>query len=177
MAVVKKWSATIEDVVIRRHRPGDFGWIIERHAVLYTQDYGWDPSFEAVVAEIAADLIRQYDPTRDVCFIAERGGQRLGSAALVADRDAGVSDAKLRIVIVDPAARGLGLGRRLVRDCLAFGKSAGYATVSLWTFDILTAAGRIYGKEGFDCVEATPTHQFGVDMVEQRWRLELTRWS
>ena len=162
---------------LRPHQPGDLGWIVERHAVLYTQDHGWDASFEAVVAEIAADLIRLYDPRRDLCLIAERDGRRLGSAALVADREGGDGDAKLRIVIVDPAARGLGLGRRLVRDCLAFGKSAGYARVSLWTFDILTAAGRIYASEGFRCVEETPTRQFGVDMIEQRWALDLEAWS
>lgn len=163
-------------LLIRPHRPGDLGWVIERHAALYAADYGWDGTFEAAVAEIAAELIRSYDPARDRCFIAERGGQRLGSAALVADRDAGEGAAKIRLVIVDPAARGLGLGRKLVRACLSFAVAAGYREVTLWTFDILKAACRIYETEGFTLSEERPITAFGQELGEQIWRLDLASW-
>lgn len=161
-------SRTKPEVSIRAHRPGDMGWVIGAHGKLYAEDYGWDDSFEALVAEIAATFLREFKPGRERCFIAELGGEPVGSAFVITE-DA--ETAKLRLVIVEKRAQGLGLGKRLVTEAVAFARAAGYARMVLWTNDILHAARAIYVAEGFRLVLEEPHHSFGQDLVGQNWEL------
>jgi DNA-binding MarR family transcriptional regulator/predicted N-acetyltransferase YhbS len=160
-----------EEVVIRGHRPGDMGAIVAGQARVYAQEFGWDDTFEALAAEIGAAFLKSHDPARERAFIAERGGQVVGSVFCI---DAGEDVAKLRMLYVDAAARGLGLGRRLVGDCIAYAKGVGYRRMTLWTNDILLSARRIYLAEGFVLTAEEPHHSFGVDLVGQTWELDLT---
>jgi DNA-binding MarR family transcriptional regulator/GNAT superfamily N-acetyltransferase len=160
-----------EAVVIRRHKPGDMGAIIAGQARVYAEEFGWDDTFEALAAEIGAGFLKAHDPVRERAFIAERGGQVVGSVFCI---DAGWDLAKLRMLYVDEAARGLGLGRRLVADCIAFAKAAGYRRMTLWTNDILVSARRIYQAEGFVLTAEEKHHSFGVDLIGQTWDLDLT---
>lgn len=157
-------------LALRTHRIGDIGWVIHRHAVLYAQEHGWNGEFEAMVAEIGAGFIRGFDPAREVCWIAELDGAIVGSAFVLRQDEA---TAKLRLVYVEPAARGHGVGRRLVRAAIGFARARGYATMTLWTNDILHAARRIYETEGFRLVAEEKHHSFGVDLVGQNWTLDL----
>jgi DNA-binding MarR family transcriptional regulator/GNAT superfamily N-acetyltransferase len=158
-------------VVLRPHGPGDMGWITERHGVVYAREYGWNGHIEAVTARICADFLDGYDPALERCWIAEREGQRLGCVFLVKDEATGV--ARLRLLMVDPAARGLGLGKRLVAECIAFARAAGYREIVLWTHGVLTAARGIYAAEGFQ-LEETWTHDvFGAPEISETWRLVL----
>ncbi|MBL8589705.1 MAG: GNAT family N-acetyltransferase [Methylobacteriaceae bacterium] len=153
-------------VTLRTHRIGDVGWVIHRHAILYAQDYGWNGEFEAMVAGIGAQFIRDFDPAREVCWIAEIDGRIVGSAFVVRQDD---EVAKLRLVYVEPSARGQGVGRQLVRAAIGFAREKGYRRMTLWTNDILHAARRIYETEGFSLVAEERHHSFGVDLVGQNW--------
>ncbi len=160
------------EVVVRRHRPGDMGEIIAGQARIYAGEYGWNDEFEALVAEIAAAFLKANDPARERAFIADRAGEVVGSVFCV---DGGGGIAKLRMLYVDASQRGTGLGRRLVRDCIAFAKAAGYAGMTLWTNDCLAAARRIYVDEGFVLAAEEKHHSFGVDLVGQNWTLDFGR--
>ena len=155
---------------LRTHRPGDFGWIVERHGALYASEYGYDARFEAVVARIAADFLDRFDPARERCWIAEIDGENVGSVCLVKKSP---TIAKLRLLIVDPRARGLGIGRRLVEECVRFAKDAGYRKITLWTHGQLTSARRIYASCGFTCVGRQKGHTFGKRLVDETWELAL----
>ena len=152
--------------VLRSPRPGDLGWIVQRHGALYAQQYGWDESFEALVARIVADYAEQHDPRREAAWIAEVDGEPAG-CVLCVRREEDV--AQLRLLLVDPRARGRGIGGRLIEECLRFAQRAGYTRITLWTNDVLHEARRLYERAGFELVESAPHHSFGHDLVEQTW--------
>lgn len=156
--------------IIREHRAGDIGWVVAAHGRLYAEEYGWDLSFEALVAEIAARFLREFKPGRERCFIAELDGTPAGSAFVV---EADETTAKLRLVLVEKRAQGLGLGKALVREAVGFARGQGYRRMVLWTNDILHAARAIYVAEGFRLVAEEGHRSFGHDLVGQNWELEL----
>jgi DNA-binding MarR family transcriptional regulator/GNAT superfamily N-acetyltransferase len=158
-------------IMLRPHRIGDMGWIVHRQAVLYAQEYGWDNSYEALIAEIAAGFLRDFKPDREYCWVAERAGMIMGSVFLL---EAGPRIAKLRLLYVEPAARGAGLGRRLVDECIGFARAKGYARLELWTNDVLVPARRIYEAAGFTLVSEEKHHSFGHYLNGQSWALQLT---
>ncbi|MCB0197922.1 MAG: GNAT family N-acetyltransferase [Anaerolineae bacterium] len=159
-----------EPFYLRHHEAGDMGWVIHQHGLLYHQEYGWDETFEALVAQICADFITHYDPAKERCWIAEMQGERIGSIFCV---NAGDNVAKLRLLLVAPKARGLGLGMRLVQEGIRFARRAGYSKVTLWTNDILVEARQIYQKLGFQLVEEEQHYSFGHNLVGQNWELPL----
>lgn len=152
-------------------RPGDLGWVVLAHGESYAREFGWDTTFEALVARIVADYAAKHDPTREAGWIAEVDGRRAGCVFCVRGDDD--TTAKLRILLVDPAARGHRLGRRLVDECVAFAGAAGYRRMTLWTNDVLAAARRIYVDRGFVLVSEEPHHSFGADLVGQVYELTL----
>ena len=153
-------------LILRPHRIGDMGWVIERHAVLYAEEYGWGGQFEALVAQIAADFLAHFDAQKERCWIADRHGEPLGCVFLVRHPDQ-EDTAKLRLLLVEPAARGLGAVKALVGECVQFARLAGYKRMTLWTQSILTAAHRIYQQAGFHLKSEEPHHSFGEDLVGQ----------
>jgi DNA-binding MarR family transcriptional regulator/GNAT superfamily N-acetyltransferase len=160
--------------LLRPPRTGDIGWIVHRQAVLYAEEYGWDASYEALAAEIAAKFAQNFDARRERCWIAEREGEVAGSVFLVRRPPAEAEEvAQLRLLYVEPAARGLGIGRRLVEECIGFARGAGYRRIMLWTNDVLVAARRIYQAAGFRLTAEAPHHSFGHDLVGQTWERAL----
>jgi GNAT superfamily N-acetyltransferase len=157
-------------VSLRLSRLGDMGWIVQRHAAVYGQEYGWNDEFEALVAEIVAKFIRDYDPAHERCWIATRGGVAVGSVFLVKDSD---EIGRLRLLFVEPSARGHGIGRELVDACIVHARRVGYRKVTLWTNDVLASARHIYQAAGFHLVKEWPDRKFGKDLVGQDWDLEL----
>ena len=172
--------ATIEDLfgaehaskpaILREPRPGDMGWVVQSHGAQYASEYGFDSSFEALVAEICAQFLKSFDASRERCWIAELDGAPVGSVFLVRHRD---DVAKLRLLLVDPAGRGQGLGRRLVGECIAFAKACGYRKITLWTQSILTAARNIYRDAGFVLVKTEPHRSFGQNLQGETWEIRL----
>lgn len=160
-------------IVLRPHRPGDMGWVVYREGALYAQEYGFDDTFEALVAQIVADFLTNFDPKRERCWIAELNGQNVGHIFLV-KHPTEPSTAKLRLLLVEPSARGLKVGSTLVEECVSSARVVGYKKITLWTQSILTSARRIYQGAGFRLVEERANFQFGRDLVSQTWELDLT---
>jgi DNA-binding MarR family transcriptional regulator/GNAT superfamily N-acetyltransferase len=163
-------SPQIRAIILRPHQPGDMGWVTSTHGALYVAEYGWDITFEALVAKITAEFTENFDARRERCWIAELDGERAGSVFVVRKSD---HVAKLRLLIVDPRARGLKLGAKLVAECLRFAKAAGYSSMTLWTQSNLTAARSIYQRAGFELTANEPHHSFGVDLMGETWDREL----
>jgi DNA-binding MarR family transcriptional regulator/N-acetylglutamate synthase-like GNAT family acetyltransferase len=156
--------------ILRTHQPGDMGWVVHRHGVLYSQEYGWDERFEALVASICAKFIQRFDPKKERCWIAEKDGEIVGSVFLV-KRSKYVG--QLRMLYVEPSARGSGIGGRLVSECVRFGKQVGYKKIVLWTNSILHSARKIYEAQGFKMTHKESEHSFGHDMIFETWELKL----
>jgi DNA-binding MarR family transcriptional regulator/GNAT superfamily N-acetyltransferase len=156
--------------ILRGHRPGDMGWVVQSHGALYASEYGFDSAFEGLVAEIAAKFLASFDASRERCWIAEIDGAQVGSVFLVRHTD---DVAKLRLLLVDPAGRGQGLGRRLVAECLSFAQACGYRKITLWTQSILVAARKIYQDAGFVRVASEPHRSFGQSLIGETWELKL----
>jgi DNA-binding MarR family transcriptional regulator/N-acetylglutamate synthase-like GNAT family acetyltransferase len=173
MATVR---AVLEDAprpapfALRPPKPGDFGWVVQRHGALYAEEHGWGAGFEALVARVVADFASNHDPAREAAWIAEVAGRPVGSVFCVREDD---RTAKLRLLLVEPGARGMGIGEALVDECIRFARAAGYAEIHLWTNATLAAARRIYRRAGFALVSEETTPQFGVDFTEQVWALAL----
>lgn len=157
------------EIALRPHRSGDMGWVVERHGAIYAQEQGWGYRFEAMVAEITASFLNGFDPAAERCWIAEREGVRVGCVLLVRESD---ETARLRLLLVDPAARGAGLGRRLIAECVAFARQKGYRKVTLWTQSCLLAARRLYADAGFRLVKSEPYRGLGPDLTSETWDLE-----
>lgn len=160
----------LDAFTIRPPRPGDLGWIVHRHGALYHEEFGWDATFEHLVASIVAEMAERFDPARHCCLIAEHRGLIAGSASVV---DADQRTAKLRLVYVEPWARGTGLARHLVEECMAFARGAGYRRMTLWTNDVLVPARRLYERLGFVMTASEPRAAFGQRLVSETWEREL----
>ena len=158
------------DIILRRPRPGDLGWVVARHAELYAREYGWAEEFEGLCAQIVADFAAKCDPKRERCWIAEMDGRNVGSVFLVKDSE---TVARLRLLLVDPVARGRGLGTRLTDECIRFARKRGYRSVTLWTHQVLTAARHVYERAGFRLTSSERRRSFGTDVVSEHWDLVL----
>ena len=169
-SLLDKAEPTPKTYTLRSPTFGDFGWIVSRHAELYAREYGWGEPFEGLCAGIVADFANKNDPNRERCWIAEMNGENVGCVMLVKDND---EVARVRLLLVDPKARGLGLGARLVDECVTFARQAGYKRVTLWTHGVLTAARHIYEKAGFTLTSSEKRHTWGKDVVAEYWDLDL----
>lgn len=163
-------APTTLSYILRPHEPGDIGWLTYRHAMLYSQEHGWDESFEALTAEILSEFLRNYDPKRERSWIAEANGEIVGCVFITKGSD---TVAKLRLLLVEPKARGLGLGTRLVDECVRFSRRVGYRKITLYTNNVLLAARHIYEKAGFRRVKEWPHHSYGHDLIGEDWELDL----
>ena len=163
-------GASPEPAILRGHRAGDMGWVVQSHGALYASEYGFDSAFEALVAEIVAKFLGSFDASRERCWIAEIDGAQVGSVFLVRHTD---DVAKLRLLLVDPAGRGQGLGQRLVTECIAFARACGYRKITLWTQSILVAARKIYQDAGFVLAASEPHRCFGQSLIGETWELGL----
>jgi DNA-binding MarR family transcriptional regulator/GNAT superfamily N-acetyltransferase len=159
---------------LRQHRAGDMGWIVSRQSALYAEEYGWTTEYEALAAEIVAQFLKTSDPARERCWVAERDEAPLGAVMIVKHSE---TVAKLRLLHVERAARGLGIGRRLVAECVGFARAAGYEKITLWTQSNLLAARHLYETAGFTCVASEPHHRFGKDLIAETWDLAVSRGS
>jgi len=159
-----------DDIVLREPKPGDLGWVVARHATLYQEEYGWAGNFEGLCAQIVADYAAKFDPARERCWIAEMDGENVGSVFLVKDTD---ETARIRLLLVDPAARARGLGTRLTDECIRFARKCGYRSITLWTHSVLLPARHIYAKAGFTLTSSEKKKSFGKDVVSEIWDLKL----
>ena len=171
-ALLSPKTARLKDVKLRSLKVGDLGWITHRQAALYEKEYGWNWTYEGLVAQILGDFAMQFDPSREDAWVAELEGEVVGSIFLMKSQDAQV--AKLRLLYVEPSTRGLGVGSRLVKQCIERARDLGYAKLTLWTNDILVSARKIYQSAGFNLMEANRHHSFGKELVGQTWVLDLT---
>ncbi len=169
-SVLDRPSSPSPAYIIRTPQPGDMGWVVHRHGVLYSQEYGYDEHFEALVAGIVAEFIENYDPKKERCWIAVKDDEIVGSVFLVKKSK---TVAKLRLLLVEPSVRGLGIGARLISECIRFARQAGYRQITLWTQNDLLAARHLYKKAGFHLVDKRPHHSFGQDLVAETWELQL----
>ena len=156
------------EIVLRQPKPGDLGWVVARHAELYAQEYGWGENFEGICAQIVADFVSKYDPKREHCWIAEMDGQNVGCVFLVKDTE---TVARLRLLLVDPVARGRGLGSKLTDECVRFARACGYRGITLWTHSVLTAARHVYEQAGFRLTSSEKRKSFGHDVVSEYWHM------
>lgn len=170
MNLLDRREDTSREATLRGPRHGDFGWIVSRHAELYAQEYGWTEPFEGLCAQIVADYVNKLDPKKERCWIAELNGAPVGCVMLVKDDKPGI--ARVRLLIVDPAARGLGLGKRLTHECIRFARKSGYRGVTLWTHSVLTAARHVYEQAGFTLTASEKRHTWGKDVVAEFWDLK-----
>jgi DNA-binding MarR family transcriptional regulator/GNAT superfamily N-acetyltransferase len=162
--------ASVPPAILREPRPGDMGWVVQSHGALYASEYGFDSAFEGLVAEITAKFLSSFDASRERCWIADIGGNPVGSVFLVRGSD---DVARLRLLLVEPVGRGQGLGQRLVAECIAFARACGYRRITLWTQSILVAARKIYQDAGFVLVKSEPHCSFGQNLIGETWEREL----